>query len=49
MLKSIRPIIISLSSDSCFIFVRQLLDENKTAVGRKDFSNILLVPLMPYF
>ena len=25
------------------------VEEHKTAVGRKDFSNILLVPFMPYF
>ena len=40
MLKSIRPIIVFNSSDSCLIIVRQLLNFRPTAVGRKDFSKL---------
>ncbi|MDU6603262.1 hypothetical protein [Bacteroides stercoris] len=36
--KSNRPTVVYFSSDSRFSFVRQLLDERETAVGRENFS-----------
>ena len=38
LLRFIRPILVELSSDSCCRFVRQLSDDNSTAVGRISFS-----------
>lgn len=38
LLRFIRPILVELSSDNCCRFVRQLSDDNSTAVGRISFS-----------
>ncbi len=38
LLKTNRPTIVASSSDSCFLFVRQLSDEKKTTMGRLIFS-----------
>ena len=34
LLKTIRPTVVTLSSDGCLIIVRQLLDETEMGMGR---------------
>ena len=44
--KSIRPTAVELSSDSCYIIVQQLSDDNSTAVGRLNFSILKISPFL---
>ena len=45
LLKTIRPTVVTLSSDGCLIIVRQLLDDNATVIGRLVFRKKKINPL----